>query len=109
MNADGSNRRVITASLDRPMAGIIWALDNIGVYFNTESEGSKNLYFATLSGQVRPITVGKQVLTVTDVGRNGVAVGVRSTPTEPNDVVTFTVPKTGTTSTFAQVTWANKD
>jgi dipeptidyl aminopeptidase/acylaminoacyl peptidase len=109
MNTDGTNRRVITASLDRPMAGIIWAPDNSGVYFNSESEGSKNLYFASLSGQVRPITSGKQVLTVTDVGRNGVAVGVRSTPTEPNDVVTFMVPKTGTTSTFAQVTWVNHD
>lgn len=109
MNADGSGRRVITSSLDRPMAGIIWASDNSGVYFNVESEGSKNLHFASLSGQVRAVTSGKQVLTVTDVGRNGVAVGVRSTPTEPNDVVTFSVPKTGTTSTFAQVTAVNHD
>ena len=109
MNSDGSNRRVLTANLDRPISGMLWATDGGGVYFNVESEGSKNLYFASVSGQVRAVTTGKQVLTVTDIGRTGVAVGVRSTPTLPNDVVTFAIPKTGATSTFAQVTSINED
>ena len=109
MNADGSNRRVISGTLDRPISGMLWAPDGSGVYFNVESEGSKNLYFASVSGQVRAVTSGKQVLTVTDVGRNGVAVGVRSTPTKPNDVVTIAIPKTGTTSTFAQLTTIDDD
>jgi dipeptidyl aminopeptidase/acylaminoacyl peptidase len=109
MNSDGSNRRVLTANLDRPISGMLWATDGGGVYFNVESEGSKNLYFASVSGQVRAVTSGKQVLTVTDIGRSGVAVGVRSTPTLPNDVVTFAIPKTGATSTFAQVTAINED
>jgi len=109
MNSDGSNRRVLTANLDRPISGMLWATDGGGVYFNGESEGSKNLYFASVSGQVRAVTTGKQVLTVTDIGRSGVAVGVRSTPTLPNDVVTFAIPKTGATSTFAQVTAINED
>jgi dipeptidyl aminopeptidase/acylaminoacyl peptidase len=109
MNADGSNRRVISGNLDRPISGMLWAPDGSGVYFNVESEGSKNLYFASVSGQVRAVTSGKQVLTVTDVGRNGVAVGVRSTPTKPNDVVTVAIPKTGTTSTFAQLTTIDDD
>ncbi len=109
MNSDGSNRRVLTANLDRPISGMLWATDGGGVYFNVESEGSKNLYFASVSGQVRAVTTGKQVLTVTDIGRTGVAVGVRSTPTLPNDVVTFAIPKTGATSTFAQVTAINED
>ena len=109
MNSDGSNRRVLTANLDRPISGMLWATDGGGVYFNVESEGSKNLYFASVSGQVRAVTSGKQVLTVTDIGRSGIAVGVRSTPTLPNDVVTFAIPKTGATSTFAQVTSINED
>jgi dipeptidyl aminopeptidase/acylaminoacyl peptidase len=37
------------------------------------------------------------------------AVGIRSTPTKPNDVVTFTVPKAGTVSTFTQITSVNDD
>ena len=109
MNADGSNRRVLAGNLDRPESGILWAPDGSGVYFNVESEGSKNLWFASIGGQVRQVTSGMHVLTVTDVGRNGVAVGVRSTPTKPNDVVMFTVPKSGATSAFAQVTAIDDD
>ena len=109
MNADGSNRHVITGSLDRPVAGILWARDGSGVYFNVESEGSKNLYFATTGGQVRAVTTGTQVLTVSDVAGNGLAVGVRSTPVQPNDVVTFALPRSGTVSAFTQVTAVNDD
>jgi dipeptidyl aminopeptidase/acylaminoacyl peptidase len=109
MGADGSNPHLISGTLDRPISGVTWAPDNSGVYFNVESEGSKNLYFATTSGQLRPVTSGKQVLTVTGVGRNGLAVGIRTTPVKPNDVVTFTVPKTGTASTFTQLTAVNDD
>ena len=109
MNADGSGRHVISGNLDRPISGIIWAADGSGVYFNVESEGSKNLYVASVAGQVRPVTTGQHLLTVSDVGRSGLAVGVRSTPVKSNDVVTFSVPKTGTTSAFAQVTAVNDD
>jgi dipeptidyl aminopeptidase/acylaminoacyl peptidase len=90
MNADGSSARVLTAAFDRSPSGLQWAPDNSGIYFNAESEGSRNLYFAPVGGgAVRPVTTGKQVLTVTDVSRGGLAVGVRSTATEPNDVVAF--------------------
>jgi hypothetical protein len=49
------------------------------------------------------------VLTVSAVTKAGMAVGVRSTPVLPNDVVTFTVPKTGTISSFTQLTNVNDD
>ena len=109
MSADGSNARLISGGLDRPISGVSWAPDNSGVYFNVESEGSKNLYFAGAGGQVRPVSSGKQVLTVTSVGKNGLAVGIRTTPVKPSDIVTFTVPKTGTASTFNQLTAVNDD
>ena len=109
MNADGSGRRVLTASLDRPVAGIIWAPDGSGIYFNVDNEGSKNLYFASVAGQVRQVTTGKHVLTVSDVSSNGVAVGTRSTPVKSNDIVTFSVPAAGTASAFTQVTAVNDD
>ncbi len=109
MNADGSNARVVSGTLDRPMSGLVWADDNSGLYFSVESEGSKNLYFVTTAGQSRPVTSGKQMLTIASINKNGTAVGVRSTPTQPNDVVTFTIPKTGTASTFTQLTAVNAD
>ncbi|HEX3868654.1 MAG TPA: DPP IV N-terminal domain-containing protein, partial [Gemmatimonadaceae bacterium] len=74
MNADGSNAHLVSGGLDRPISGLVWAADNSGVYFGVESEGSKNLYFASASGQARPVTAGKQVLTVSSVDKAGLAV-----------------------------------
>jgi dipeptidyl aminopeptidase/acylaminoacyl peptidase len=91
MNADGSGSRVLTARLDRSPNGLVWAPDGSGIYFNVENEGSRNLYFASLSGDVRQVTRGTQVLTVSDVGPGGIAVGVMSTATRPNDLVALNV------------------
>jgi dipeptidyl aminopeptidase/acylaminoacyl peptidase len=93
MNADGSNPRSLTPQLDRSPAGLIWAADGSGIYFGVENEGSRNLYFASLSGQVRPVTKGAHVLSVTDISRSGVAVGTASTSMRPADVVTFSLLK----------------
>ncbi|MBI3568605.1 MAG: S9 family peptidase [Gemmatimonadetes bacterium] len=110
MNADGSNARAISGTLDRPIAGLLWARDGSGVYFGVESEGSRNEYFASTSGALRAVTAGAQVLNVSDVSALGVAVAVRSTPTKPNDVVTFAVPKGGAPVTaFTQITAVNDD
>jgi dipeptidyl aminopeptidase/acylaminoacyl peptidase len=109
MNADGSNPRTISGDLDRPISGVTWASDNSGVYFNVESEGSKNLYFGNSAGQYRPVTSGKHFLTITAINKAGIAVGVRSTPTKPNDVITFVIPRSGTAATFTQLTAVNDD
>ncbi|MEO6446737.1 MAG: S9 family peptidase [Gemmatimonadaceae bacterium] len=93
MNADGTNSREISGKLDRSAQGIMWAADGSGVYFNVENEGSRNLYFASVSRQVRPVTTGNHVLTVSDIGAGGTVIGTVSTPTQPNDVVAFTVTK----------------
>ncbi len=110
MNADGSNAHVVVPALDRPVSGLIWAHDNSGVYFGVESEGSKNEYFVSASGAVRPVTTGTHVLTVTDIAANGTAVGVNSTPMKPNDVVSIALPKAAaTTSAFNQLTMVDDD
>jgi len=108
MNADGSNAHVVSGNIDRPISGVMWGNDG-SLYFNAESEGSKNFYVTSTAGQFRPVTSGKQLLTITAVGKNGLAVGMRSTPTKPNDIVTFSVPKTGAVSTFNQLTAVNDD
>ncbi|MGH7712582.1 MAG: TolB family protein, partial [Gemmatimonadaceae bacterium] len=91
MNADGSNSRHLTASLDRSPQGLIWARDGSGIYVSVDSEGSRNLHFVSLTGQVRQITKGAQVLSVSDIGANGLVVGTVSTTSAPNDVVSFTL------------------
>lgn len=93
MNADGTNPRSLTPQLDRSPSGLTWAADGSGIYFSAENEGSRNLYFASLTGQVRQVTKGAQVLSVSDISRTGVVVGTMSTAMRPNDVVTFTLLK----------------
>ncbi len=91
MNADGSNPHAINAALDRNPQGMMWAPDGSGIYYNVENEGYRNLYFTSVAGQTRPITTGKNVLSVTDVDRAGNMVGVMSTVSQPNDIVRFNV------------------
>jgi dipeptidyl aminopeptidase/acylaminoacyl peptidase len=109
MNDDGSGSRVLSGSLDRPISGPFWSPDGSSVFFTVDNEGSRNLYAAGAAGAPRAVTTGAQVLVATSVGRNGLAVGVRSTPTKPNDVVTFTVPKSGAATAVAQLTNVNED
>ncbi len=105
MDADGSNVRALTEKLDRSPSGMLWSPDGSGVYFNVENEGSKNLYFVSLKGDVRQVTKGVQVLTVTDLGKSFMAVGVNTTPTKPNDIVAFDVR----TPVLKQLTEVNAD
>ncbi len=89
MAADGSGHRLLTGDLDRSVQNLKWAPDNSGIYFDVQSEGAQNLHFASLRGQVRQVTEGAHMLAVEDIGANGLAVGTRSAPHEPGDIVTF--------------------
>jgi len=89
MGIDGSNLRMIAEEMGSAPENVTWAPDGSGVYFNAAMKGTQNLYFASVDGRVRPVTRGQHVLTVTDIGRNGRAVGVRTAPHEPGDVVAF--------------------
>jgi dipeptidyl aminopeptidase/acylaminoacyl peptidase len=91
MNADGSNPRALTTEFDRSPGGITWAPDNSAIYFTAENAGTRNLYRVSLRGEVQPVTKGTHVLTITDIGRNGVAVGVASSPNRPNEIVSFSL------------------
>jgi dipeptidyl aminopeptidase/acylaminoacyl peptidase len=105
MDADGRNARPLTETLDRSPSGMMWSPDGSGVYFNVENEGSRNLYFVSLRGEVRPVTKGAHALTVTDIGKGFVAVGVASSPQKPNDIVAFDVR----TPAIRQLTDVNGD
>ncbi len=105
MDADGKNARALTEKLDRSPSGMIWASDASGVYFNVENEGSRNLYFVSLKGAIRQVTKGTHVLTVSDINRNFMAVGVATSPMKPNDIVTFDVR----TLAMEQLTDVNAD
>lgn len=105
MDADGKNPRALTEKLDRSPSGMMWSPDGTGIYFNVENEGSRNLYFASVKGDVRAVTKGAHVLTTSDINRNFMAVGVATSPQKPNDIVTFDVR----TPVLKQLTEVNAD
>ena len=102
MDADGKNSRALTTSLDRTPLGLLWSDDGTTIYFTAENEGSRQFYAATLTGQVRQLTTGQQLISVSDI-RNGIAVGVRSTSTSPPDVVRLSVKAPAAITQLTQV------
>jgi dipeptidyl aminopeptidase/acylaminoacyl peptidase len=92
MNADGTNRRPLTATFDRSPSNVLWAEDSGGLYFTAEDRGSQNLWFVPVAGGTpRQITNERQILNITSVAytprSGGVAlVGTRSTSHSPADV-----------------------
>jgi len=91
MSADGTNPRILTPDLDRSPGSLTWAGDGSGIYFTAQNHGSQNLYHVTLSGQLRQVTQGAQMLNVADISKTGIAVGTRSTPVDPGNIISFDV------------------
>lgn len=106
MDADGKNSRVLTQDLDRSPQNLRWAADNSGIYFTVEDRGSRNLYFAPVAGSARALTKGNHVLSVTDIGTTGLAVGVISSYHQPSDLVTLNVRQP---DKLTQLTRVNED
>jgi dipeptidyl aminopeptidase/acylaminoacyl peptidase len=84
---DGSGHRLISGDLDRDVGGLFWAADGSGVYFTAADKGTSNFHFATVQGARRAVTHGNQMLSISSISKNGVAVGVRSSAHEPGDVI----------------------
>ena len=88
MGIDGSGMKMVAPELDRDIGGIIWDDDGSRFYFAVQDRGSSNVYSATPGGVLEQLTEGVQMLSLTSVGR-GTAVGVRSAPQTPGDVVRY--------------------
>lgn len=92
MNADGSNKRMLTGNLDRSPSEVMWDTGNDGIYFTTEDKGTNNLWFVSASGgEPKQITKGNHQLSVSSFSTTGIFAGTLTSPQEPGDVVTFTI------------------
>ena len=83
MDADGGNQRLVSGSLDRDVGAVHWAANSSGVYFTAGDRGSMNVHFATPSGDVRQVTEGVHMLSLSSAARSGQAVGTWRRPTSP--------------------------
>jgi len=106
INADGTNSRVLTESLDRSPGSLMWAKDGSGIYFTAQDKGSQNLYFAPLNGAVRQVTTGTHMLSVAEVNAAGMAVGTLTSPLKPADIVTVNLRRP---AEIRQLTEVNAD
>ncbi len=102
----GAGMRKVSGSLDRDATNLRWAMDGSGVYFTADDRGTSNVWLAPLTGAPRQVTNGVHTLTLAGLSRTGAAVGVRSSPKEPPDVVrmSLTAP-----ATIEQLTRVNED
>ncbi len=105
MNRDGSGVRMISGDFDRQPSGLIWAADGSGVYLTARSEGTSNLYFASVDGGVDPVTEGNHMLAVNSI-EGGIALGTLTDPHSPGDLVSFPVENP---DAITQLTRANAD
>ena len=102
---DGDDMRMLTPDLDRDVGALMWDPDGSRIYFSVQDRGSANVHSATTGGDVRQITEGVQMLSLTSMA-GGAGVGVRSAPQTPGDVVRFNLdPGTAVT----QLTDVNGD
>ncbi len=85
---DGSGMRKLTPELDRDVGAMMWDQDGSRLYFSVQDRGSSNVHSATTDGDLRQITDGVHMLSLTSMA-GGTGVGVRSAPRTPGDVVRF--------------------
>lgn len=96
MNADGSNKRMITGSLDRSVANLVWAKNNKGVYIEYDDKGQTYVAYQPIKGKRkivatdiggqsfgRPYSGGEW-----DMAENGTIAFSYSDPQSPADVAT---------------------
>jgi dipeptidyl aminopeptidase/acylaminoacyl peptidase len=86
---DGAGMRKLSGELDRDPQGIRWAPDGAGLYFTAQDRGTANVWFAPAGGGPRQVTQGTHMLSLTSIDRAFNAVGTRSDPDEPVDVVRY--------------------
>ena len=55
MNADGSDKRELLASLDRSVSGLVWNKSSDGIYFQYDDHGDTKIAVTTLGGKMRDI------------------------------------------------------
>ncbi|MFQ5538018.1 MAG: S9 family peptidase [Gemmatimonadota bacterium] len=94
MRPDGSGAKKISGDFDRQLRGsMVWAPDGKGLYFTANDAGTRNVFFASVDGGVKPVTEGKHLLVLSSISGKGRAVATLSSAYEPGDVVAFDLRK----------------
>jgi dipeptidyl aminopeptidase/acylaminoacyl peptidase len=95
MNADGSNPRVLTGSLDRSIDSPTWAADGRSIYVSYDDHGETRVARVGLDGSVRTVAEGLGGPAIDrpytggsfTVARDGAVAIAGDTPTRPADIM----------------------
>ncbi len=99
----GENMQKISGSFDRDPLTLRWSADSRTLFFDAEDHGARNIYSAGLTGGVRTITTGTQILTLDSASRDMIAAGTRTDPLTPPDVVRFNLLQPGQVTKLTDV------
>ena len=89
MRTDGTDRRAWASDLANSPGSIRWAADSSGVYYTVGERGVTNVYFSPLDGEPGRMVGGVHTLAGLSVSDTGRAAAVRSSFTQPGELVTF--------------------
>jgi dipeptidyl aminopeptidase/acylaminoacyl peptidase len=107
MNADGTNKRLLTGDFDRAVSNTVWANDGSGIYFTAEDRGTDNLWFvSTRGGAPKQITQGTHQFRLGSMSDNGLITGTLTAPQSPANVVAFNLKQP---TAIRQLTNVNAD
>lgn len=95
VDAGGGSPRLVSGGLDRDVGALRWAANSSGVYFTAGDRGAMNVHFATRSGDVRQVTEGVHMLSLSSATPGGRAVGILTSPHKPSDVVAYDLDGSG--------------
>ncbi|WP_038267099.1 alpha/beta hydrolase family protein [Zhouia amylolytica] len=91
MGADGSNKKELTATLDRSVSNIQWNQNGKGIYFTYDNKGNSKIGYVGLNGNIKKIadnlggtTVGRPYPSGSySISDKGVIAYTRTTPYDP--------------------------
>ena len=97
MDATGARQRLWVGDLPSSPGDVSWSPDGSGVYYSMQASGEENTWFAPADQGMKPrqVTMGNHVLSSISFAKNGQAVAVRTSVTQPGQLVAFTLAKPG--------------
>jgi len=95
MDSNGDNKKLLAGNLPSSPSDLIWAHDSSGLYYRMEEKGEANIYFVSLSGQLKKITGGGYYLSSYSLSKNQQVAAVLSNFYRPGFLVTFNLKSPG--------------
>jgi len=89
MDTNGKKKRLLAGNLPNSPSSITWAQDSSGLYYLMGEKGVSNLYFVSLSGNIRKVTKGVHYLSGLSIANSGQVATTCSTFYRPAFLVTF--------------------